>query len=321
MAAEVDALDYKIMHELYLNSRVPLSALARKLRMSKQRVNYRIQKLLKEGSIKAFITMTDRARIGYTYDMFCYETSPFSERQEQAVFRKLLALNPTILFKCEGKWNIMAGFVEKSIYDLAQKQQQMRFILRGHIIKEYHLLHMQSLRYRMPQSDEDVHSPIFSSGKKTDVISIDDKDVKVLRALSNNARASYLELSKMLRMPPETIRYRMKQLQKNKAILGFSISVDPNLHGMHHYRVYVNLSIPNRQTLEKILSHVSSIPQVTRIITLVSDYDFCYDAVVDGGVEIRKIKAALSHKFFRNIVEQEAIRVYEEYRYSHFPIL
>jgi len=321
MGEDLDNIDRRIMHELYVNSRMPLSMLAKKMRMSKQRLNYRIQKLYREGSIKAFITMIDRSRVGYTFDMLCYEISPYSEHQEKSVFKKLLSFNPSMLFKCEGKWNLMIGFVIPNVYELAEKQQQCRFLLRGHIVKEYHFLHMRSLRFRMPQAEEDVKSPIFALGKKTEVFHIDEKDTKILSAMSINARASYLELSKMLKMPPETIRYRIKQLEKNRIILGYSISVNPNLYGAHHYRVYVKLNVPNSQALETVISSISAMPSITRMITLVSEYDFCYDAVVSGGAELRKVREQISHKFFKYIVEQEPIRIYEEYRYSHFPPL
>lgn len=321
MGEDLDNFDKRIMHELYVNSRMPLSALAKKLRMSKQRLNYRIQKLHREGSIKAFITMIDRAKLGYTFDMFCYEVSPYSEAQENAVFKRLLALNPSMLFKTDGKWNLMIGFVVSNVYELSEKEQQCHFVLRGHIVKEYHFLHMRSLRYRMPLSDEEVRTPIFVLGNQSIPLHLDEKDIRILSALSINARASYLELSQKLKMPPETIRYRIKQLEKNRAILGYSISVNPNLYAAHHYRMYVKLSVPDAKTLEAVLSYVSSIPQVTRVVTMVGEYSFFYDIVVVDGLEMRRIKDLVDHKFFKYLSDQEPIRIYEEYRYSHFPCL
>lgn len=321
MGEELDNIDRRTMYELYVNSRMPLSALAKKMRMSKQRLNYRIQKLYREGSIKAFITIIDRAKLSHTFDMFCYEISPFSEQQEKIVFKKLLALNPAMLFKCDGKWNLMIGFVIPSVYELAEKQQQVHFLLRGHMVNEFHFLHMHSLRFRMPLSEEEIRSPIFSIGIKAPVVHLDDKDKNILSAISTNARASYLELSKKLKMPPETIRYRIKQLEKSKIILGYSISVNPNLYGAHHYRVYVKLNVPDPKAFDSVLSYVSTIPTVTRLVTMVGEYNFFYDAVVSGGSELRKIKEQVAHKFFKYIVEQEPIRIYEEYRYSHFPPL
>lgn len=321
MAAELDQLDRKLLRELYLNSRMPLSLLAKKLRMSKQRANYRIQKMLREGSIKAFTAVIDRSRVDYDFDMFCYDTSPFSERQDKLLMQKILALNPTILLRCDGKWKLMVAFLCTGVHELASKQRQLRFLLRGHIIDEYHFLHILSLRYRLPGSEDEVRKPLFTIGKKSDVVKLDEKDRKILGALSENARASYLELSQKIKLPPETIRYRMKQLEKDKVILAYSLSVNPNLHGMHHYRVYVKLSVPNSQIHESILSFISTFPQVTRVQTLVSQYDFSYDAVVPSREDLRKVLEGMSHRYFKYIVEQEPIRIYEEYRYCFFPPL
>ena len=52
----MDKIDEKILGELISNSRIPVTILAKKLRISREVANYRISRLVKEGIIKEFTT-------------------------------------------------------------------------------------------------------------------------------------------------------------------------------------------------------------------------------------------------------------------------
>ena len=56
MSQELNLLDKKILYELDLNSRIPISTLAKNVRTSKETVNFRIKRLIKNGYIKGFVT-------------------------------------------------------------------------------------------------------------------------------------------------------------------------------------------------------------------------------------------------------------------------
>ncbi|MCR4335813.1 MAG: Lrp/AsnC family transcriptional regulator, partial [archaeon] len=63
---DLDLLDRKILYELDIDSRQPLAELAKKVGKSRNVVEYRINKLQKDGVIKNFVTLLDAGRLGLT---------------------------------------------------------------------------------------------------------------------------------------------------------------------------------------------------------------------------------------------------------------
>jgi len=53
-AVEIDDIDYKLLNEMAINARAPLTELAKYFNCSSQNINYRIKKLIKSGVIKGF---------------------------------------------------------------------------------------------------------------------------------------------------------------------------------------------------------------------------------------------------------------------------
>ena len=60
----MDKIDQKLLAELDINSKIPLSILARKIRISQQQADYRIKRLIKEGFITKFGTIINLKSLG-----------------------------------------------------------------------------------------------------------------------------------------------------------------------------------------------------------------------------------------------------------------
>ena len=63
--SKIDLTDRKILHELEVNARIPISILAKKLRQSRDIVNYRIKRLEKDSVIKGYHAFIDASKLGY----------------------------------------------------------------------------------------------------------------------------------------------------------------------------------------------------------------------------------------------------------------
>ena len=61
---DLDLKDRKILYELDLGARQSLSSIGRKVGLSKEVVNYRINRLTELGIIKGFYARIDSSRVG-----------------------------------------------------------------------------------------------------------------------------------------------------------------------------------------------------------------------------------------------------------------
>ena len=61
----IDKLDYKILFELDRDSRLPITDLAKKVRLSKDSVIYRIKRMETQGIILTYETYANSGKLGY----------------------------------------------------------------------------------------------------------------------------------------------------------------------------------------------------------------------------------------------------------------
>jgi DNA-binding Lrp family transcriptional regulator len=72
-------------------------------------------------------------------------------------------------------------------------------------------------------------------------IKIDNTDKKLIFELVRNSRISDSELSRIIHKSKETVRYRLKRLEENKIINGYTIWLDPVLLGFRTAKIYMSL--------------------------------------------------------------------------------
>lgn len=79
------------------------------------------------------------------------------------------------------------------------------------------------------------------------VLKLDKVNKRILYELDKNARIPDIKLAKIVKKSKESVRYRIKKLQDEGIIKGFSIWIDPTKLGFRSGKIYLNLAnIPER---------------------------------------------------------------------------
>ena len=81
--AKIDKYDKKILFELDQNSRKSAQQIARKVHLSKVSVINRINKLVKNGIIKNFITLVNYRKLGFSNFHVYYSLQNLSHEKEE----------------------------------------------------------------------------------------------------------------------------------------------------------------------------------------------------------------------------------------------
>jgi DNA-binding Lrp family transcriptional regulator len=323
MADGFDKVDRKIFGQLLLDSRQPLGRLAAKARVSKQNAFYRIGRMVEGKYINAFIALIDSGKIGYTKSYFYFKLKPLSEYQEKRIISELLRLGVAALFRCEGEWNLIVGIATASLSELGDKSLKTAYILRGLVLGAMWGVGLRSATLIpadfLPGDEPLKHMCIL--GEQRDTEKIDAKDGKLLVAVSGNARASYAELAKITGMPPETVRYRLKSLEKRKIIMGYSIGLGAELPGGYPYRVLVSFSAPIESNIKKVENYILGLRQARRTLRQVCEFELIYDLRAKNAAEAREITAEVGRKFHKVINAQVSLRILQDYHFTHFPPL
>ena len=87
---KLDLKDKKILFELDFHARDSNASIAKKVRLSKQGVDYRIRRLIKKGIIDGFIPIINGNQLGYFYGRVIVKMQNLTHEKENMILKELL---------------------------------------------------------------------------------------------------------------------------------------------------------------------------------------------------------------------------------------
>lgn len=297
---ELDNLDRRILYELDINARIPVTQLARKLRLSREKVNYRINTLMKKGVIRKFVTMIDPTKLGYSvYKMFFKFQNLSKEKEKEMV--DYLTNNHYIYWiaSARGKWDLNMTIFAKDINHLDEilfeffskygryiLEQEFNTTLNVGIMSKDWILPEQKLKSKI----------VFFAGKIED-LKIDKIDVELLKVLANNARISATELAKKIHSSERIVIYRMKNLEKLGIILGYTTSLNLEILEMQFFKANINFNFLSKSEKEKVIEYCKNNPNIGFIIFCIGSWPLELELIVKDNRQFYDIMEDFRQRF------------------------
>lgn len=236
----MDKKDERILAELTLNSRIPINRLAKKVGISREVANYRLSKLIKDKVIHGFYTIIDVEALGFERYGCFFQLKGIS-KQEEENFMDYLKKHEFVTYMGPviGRWNVIFDVYAKTKKHLKEIMKKITDRAGKHLEK-YLIIHTGEPLESFPIK-------IFGSKKEVDYeeaekIGLNEKDLEILELLSKNSRIEYKEMSSKLKMSANAIKYRIKNLEKNKIISGYTILVDKKKLGFEFYDLQLKIT-------------------------------------------------------------------------------
>ena len=249
----MDLIDKKILCELDLDCRSSLSQIAKKLRVGRNVVDYRINKLEKERIIEQYISTIDLASLGYkTYRI--YFKVQQSHDQEKFVEFLLKDYRVVHCLKTEGYFDYTLAVAIKSIGELDDFLMETRSKFKE-LIKDYHIsiliyTKIFKLSKLLLDDKENIVKTRKISGEEH-LVQIDEKDKKILKELSQHANKSVVELAEKTGLSIDVVIYRLRELKKRLIVSNRAI-LDLNKLGYYHYVIMLRTAQMTRADEAKL---------------------------------------------------------------------
>ncbi len=287
----MDVKDRIILFELSKNARIPLKALAKKIRMSESSTLYRLERLYKEKILLGTNTIINAYKLGYVG------------------FRTLLTLKRT------------NTVVEKTILDwLVQREETGVVGVSKHLEEIFLMSWVKSSKvfYEFIQEFKENFG-MYVGGLEIDVyqgavyfprsylvkdIQVDDVvvnyssymnhdglDISILKHLAYDARKSALAIARELKKPVKTIINRIRSLEKKKIIAGYSINVDTKKMGYTYYKLNIVFSSPI--PFSTLLSFAKQSKNAVYIDKAINRFDFELNVEVESETRLDEILVEL----------------------------
>lgn len=312
----------KILYELDNNARQSYSQIGRKVGLSKDAVNLKIKNMEKSGLIKGYYTVIDVSKLGFLNFRVFVKLFNLTPKKEKEII-DYLKKHPNVgwLVKVSGNWDLNMLVWQESPYEYEKFWNEFLEKYGKYVSKNWVSIITRLVHYKknfLIDSKKIDYNPEIVGGDTN--IKVDEIDLKILKILSNNARASLVEIANKTNLSAKTINHRIKRMIKDKVILSFRALLNLDLLGIKYYKVHLTLKHTNKERYNRLLSYSKKNPNIVLTDFNVGGADFEMEIYVFENKEFTTIIEELKQKFSDIITDIESLEYSKEYKWSYIPI-
>lgn len=321
---ELDLKDRKILYELDLNARQTDSQIAKKVKISRDAVKYRIDNLMKKGYINYFMTILNSMKLGFDWYRTFFKFQNLTIEKEKEII-EWLKNHSSWITKVEGKWDLNTGIFCKNVYEYRDLIET--FILKfGNYINKYEVAIVTQMwhyhrDYLLDKKEKTSKPEVmgFPKEKRYSIEKIDEIDYKILKILLKNARMKTIDIARKLKTTEIVVRYRIKKLIDKGIIMGFRSFLNINKLGYTYFKFHARLKNLTSEKKKNIFDYIHSHPRTIHTTELVGGDDLETEFQVKSNEEFYSYLEEFREKFGDNIKDYEFMQYTKEHKFTYLP--
>jgi len=316
---KLDRKDYKILFELDRNSRQSINEIAKKTNLSRDVVNYRIKQLEKNKIINGYITLIDFTKFGYQIVRLYLKLQNTTEEIENEIIKHLLKeKNFVTLYRIDGHYDLAMGILVKDFREYQKLFERFLKKYSTYVNENNFTVFTDFLHYHRNYlvDKKDYDTSVISTGS-FEPFKPDKKDLQLLNIISGNSRITLLELAKELNMTAMGVKYKLKNLEKNKVIVAYKSLLDYNKLGYEYYKI--DMTLEDINIIPALGEYIKQHPNILYRDVAVGGSDFEFDCELKGQEDFYKMMNEIKNLFPKKIRSFLYFRALKIYKYSYFP--
>ncbi len=304
----MDLIDKKILCELDLNCREPLSRIAKKLRIGRNVVSYRINNLEKEGVIKKYICSLNLGLLGFKTYKINFKVRNI---KKEALFVDYLIKSKLVVscVKDEGVFDYSISIAVNNVRELdsflMDAKNNFRDVVEDYEVSIIVYSKIFKLNKLLLNEKKDIPKIEKYSGEDN-IIAIDDKDKTILRILAQEANLSVIDLAKRTKLSVDIIKYRLKSLSRSM-INSFRILLDFNKLGYYNYALVLRIKTATKDDEERLVTWCAMNKAVLYCSKRIGYHDFTINISIKNIEELNYFISRLKEDFSEVIDSYETI--------------
>lgn len=315
---ELDSLDKSILYSLNEDGRSSLKSIAKKCHTSSEVVRYRIDRFRKEGVIKKFMALINFSELGYIgHGVFC----SFRGEDEKQSALKILSEHSRIYWLAEfgGSFDLAFALLSKDTYEfysmLNSLKEKLPMLYNWEVAIRIQLNEFP--RTYLAEQKRNANPPYF--GRKLSQRILDEADFSILKSISQHARIELSELAEKCHLAPSTAAFRLKRLESESVIQGYSPQIACQKFGCQSYQLFLSVENLGKERREAIYRFASSNPNIIFLIETLGKWNFELIYEVKDQRELQKQMALLRERFPE--LKMETGIIFDHYvKYDQFPL-
>jgi len=319
LGISLDKKDKILLYELSLNGRISITELAKRLRLSKQVVSYRLSQLEKNKVILGYYAITNIYLLGKThYRIFVKYQNMSSETEER--FMNYLMAHQKVVWIAYFDGDMDAAFLvwAENVHEFEEVLDGINQRFGIYFLEKHFSIatRLEYLKYKFLVDRFEPGSLLF--GERSTNYNLDKLDCFILNVLNQNGRASLVELAAQSGTSPKVIKQRIDKLLKNGIIIGFNIKINHNLLGYTHRKVLLKLNNTSKERINALSSYLRNQKSVIYLVKPLGNYDFEFELMTQSNEEFHQIIKDLRSEFAGDIKSYNTVIHYKEPKSGQF---
>lgn len=320
--ANLDLKDRKILYEVDTNSRQSFNNIAKKVGLSKDSVIYRINKLKEEGIIKQFHTVIDVGKLGFiSFRLYLNLQNTTPQKEEEIIGYLKKQKIVTWLVSIDGEYDLGMWILTKSIREMNLFWKEMLNEYANYIDKRWLAIFTKVSyfpRGYLLEKKQNFEEYVFVTAPEE--ANLDPKDLELLKFLASNSRISVLDISQKLKLTPKTVALRIKELEKNKVIIGYRTMFDLEKLGYQYFKLHINLHNTTEEKIRLFRGYVKNHPNIIYDNEVLGGDDLEIEIQVPTLQDFREIVDGIKKQFSGIIKDYKHMTFYKEHKFVFFPV-
>ena len=294
---ELDKTDQKLMKELVLNSRSPLSVLSQKIGVSKQVCHYRLKKLEEEKIITGYRVKINSALLGYSSFCIYIKLIDITQEQENMLISSITSKDYVRWFvTCTGRWDIMITFSAKNNIEYNIRMKELLKMIGGKVL--HYETSIILATFDLWLKDRILMKSDLPESTSEKGVELDETDRKILSILQKDCRTPATLIAPLVKLTSEAVIYRIKRMQKEKIIHSYAVAVNKERLGLTWYQIQFLLKNIDESEERKLLSKLKMIDGIGYIVWMIGKWNFEINmyctSIAEFRINLMKIRSLLS---------------------------
>ena len=308
-----DDADKLILFELLQDCRQPLAKIAKTVKLSQQRVHYRIKKLEEQKVIKKYTINLNYPKLGYSRHSLYLDLRSIDGKEVEKYLEHITSINEVsccYMLHDVSEWKMYISVWTKTIerYDEIQTKIMTKF--NKHIKNYVSFQSVRSYTYfaRILNPKKKANCDIKGNPENME---LKDIDWKIIQELRRNSTIPLLDLSKKLKVDVSTVKRRIDYLFKEKIIERFYPILDVSQLGLREYTFISRINPSSNNEIEKFIKYAQSDPRFGIIIKAVGYVNLYYAFYAKDNKELKEITAKIEKILGKSVINTYKIEVEE----------
>jgi len=322
---KLDVLNQKLLCLLSQNARFSYSTLAKQVKLSREAVKQRIQKMLEKKVLLGFQALIDPEKLGLaSFHLFMQLDNP--QQAEEVAINLVADQDVNALIRYQGQFDFEVAYLLKDLPGLNDKIKQLKnvrnyqlcFILDTIVSKTYPQC---MYNFTLPEFQVSKDGSFNSQFKmlKEEKLKLDKFDLKILQALARNSRTSTMGLSLKLKLSIDAVIYRIKKLISAGIIREFRPTINYAALGYSVYCLFFRFKNFNKEKEAKFKQFVRQHKHFLWSVSCLGPYNNISYLIVKDTFEFHQAITEIREEFKDVLDFYESMLSFSEYKYTYFP--